>query len=196
MIIIQVAGNLGADPDVRFSPSGQKITTLSVAGHIRRQGKDETVWWRVVIFGDHLDKIIAYLKKGSSVIVFGRMSRAPQIYNDKSGQPQVGQLEMIGQMIEFSPFGKGSTERTGQEQQPASAYGNAPSAPSYGNPPPYSAQPSYGHDSRPPEAPSFAPPSYAPPPSHSQSFEPISSSPYNEPQHHHSTPSDEDHIPF
>ena len=68
---IIIAGHLGADPEVRFTSSGQKVTTLRVATRVRRGGKDkdETIWWRVTVWGEQFDKMIPYFKKGSPIIV-------------------------------------------------------------------------------------------------------------------------------
>ena len=64
---VTIAGHLGADPEVRFTSSGQKVTALSVAARARRSGKEEaTIWWKVTIWGEQFDKIIPYFKKGSS----------------------------------------------------------------------------------------------------------------------------------
>lgn len=115
MIIIQIAGHLGADPETRFTPSGQKVTTMRVATNVRKGGKDETVWWRVTIWGDRFDKMLTYLKKGSAVIVVGEMGK-PEIYTDKEGRPQVS-MDLTAEMIRFSPFGKTERTGTGQEQQ-------------------------------------------------------------------------------
>jgi single-strand DNA-binding protein len=104
MIIVEIAGHLGADPEVRFTASGQKVTTLRVATNSRRQGKDETVWWRLTIFGDRFDKMLSYFKKGSAIIAIGEMN-PPSIWTDKDGKSHV-QLELIAEIIRFSPFGK------------------------------------------------------------------------------------------
>jgi len=85
---LTIMGHLGTEPEVRFTSSGQKVTTLRVAENQRRGGKDETLWWRVTIWGEHLDKMISYLKKGSAVIAVGDMSK-PEIYNDRDGNPQI-----------------------------------------------------------------------------------------------------------
>ena len=61
MLKVFLIGNLGADPETRFAPSGQKITSLRVASNSKRQGKEETTWYRVTIFGDRFDKMTAYL---------------------------------------------------------------------------------------------------------------------------------------
>lgn len=104
MNLLTIAGNLGSDPEVRFTSSGQKVTTIRVAARSRRSGKDETIWWRVTIWGEHLDKMISFLKKGSSVIVVGEMSK-PEIFNDRDGQPQVS-LNLTASNVMFSPFGR------------------------------------------------------------------------------------------
>lgn len=110
-------GHLGADPEVRFTSSGQKVTTLRIACNQRRGGKETTLWWRVTIWGEHLDKILSYFKKGSAIIVMGEMLE-PQIYTDKNGQPQVS-LEFVAHNISFPPFGKGERQ---ESQGTSSAY--------------------------------------------------------------------------
>lgn len=101
---ILIAGHLGADPEVRFTSSGQKVTTLRVASNARKAGKDETVWWKVTIWGDQFDKILPYFKKGSPIMVAGDLSK-PEIFVDKEGKPQIS-LNITANNIMFSPFGK------------------------------------------------------------------------------------------
>ncbi len=111
MNIVQVAGHLGADPEERFTSGGQKVINLRLAAHTKKAGKDETIWWRVTIWGDRFDRMLSYLKKGSAVIVTGEMQK-PEIYTDKEGRPQIS-LELVAEMLRFSPFGK--TERSSSE---------------------------------------------------------------------------------
>ena len=111
MILTQIAGHLGADPETRVTPSGQKIVSLRVATNIRRKDKDKTVWWRVTIFGDRYDRMLPYLKKGSAVFIIGSMN-APEIYQDKEGNPQIS-LELIAEFLSFSPFG-GKSDKQGE----------------------------------------------------------------------------------
>lgn len=121
MNLIQLAGRLGADPESRFTASGQKVTTLRVATNSRigaKDGKEETVWWRVTIWGDRFDKMLPYLKKGSAIIVFGEVKK-PEIYTDKEGRPQIS-LEVYAEMIKFNPFG--SPDRPAQEQSQSGSY--------------------------------------------------------------------------
>ena len=116
MNTMHLAGNLGADPEVRFTPNGNKVTTLRLAARARRSGNDETIWWRVTVWGDQFDKLIAHLKKGSSVMVIGDMHK-PDIYTAKDGTPQVS-LNMTAYNISFSPFGR--SDRSPEEGQSSS----------------------------------------------------------------------------
>lgn len=131
MILITIAGHLGADPETRYTSANLKVTTFRVATNIKRGAKEKTVWWRVTIFGDRFDKKLAYLKKGSAALVVGEMG-IPDIYTDKEGNPQTS-FEIIADSIQFNPFGGGkSTDRAQgnfdtskdvQEEQKAFSYG-------------------------------------------------------------------------
>ena len=108
-----VAGHLGSDPEVRFTSGGQKVTTLRVASRAR---KDETIWWKVTVWGDQFDKMMTYLKKGSAIIVVGEVMK-PEVYTDREGKTQVS-MGLVAFHLTFSPFGKGkSGEEAGNKQQ-------------------------------------------------------------------------------
>lgn len=127
MNIIEIAGRLGADPETRFTPNNQKVTTLRVAANNYRGGKEETVWWRVTIWGERFDRMMPYLKKGSAVIVIGEMHK-PEIWTNREGEPQVS-MEMTAEMIKFSPFGKSDQGEVGQQgNQEASSGFSSPAA--------------------------------------------------------------------
>ena len=122
---ITIAGHLGADPEVRFTSSGQKVTTLRVAARARRSGKDETIWWKVTIWGEQFDKIIPYFKKGSPIIVVGELNK-PEIFTDREGRPQVS-MSITALNIMFSPFGRpDSPGSTGEQHAEAGAHGSHP----------------------------------------------------------------------
>lgn len=128
MNILQVSGHLGADAEVRFTQGGQKVTTLRIASNSKKQGREETTWWKATIWGDRFDKMVPYLKKGSAVIVIGELSK-PTIYTDKEGNSQVS-LELTAEIVKFSPFGKSSSSDQSDDSSlalnPQMSYGSAP----------------------------------------------------------------------
>ena len=76
---VQIIGNLGRDPEVRYTPNGNAVCNVSVATTRQWKNKDsgdrqeETEWHRVVFY-DRLAEIAGeYLKKGRSVYVEGRL---------------------------------------------------------------------------------------------------------------------------
>jgi single-strand DNA-binding protein len=112
MLTVILSGNLGKDPETRFTPNGQKVTTFNVAVN-QKKGKEEvTTWVRVTVWGDQFDKMISYLKKGSHVVVTGRLNPSAP-YLDKEGRPQCS-LEVTAYHIEFGSSGR--TERQGDGQ--------------------------------------------------------------------------------
>ena len=110
MIIIEVAGYLGADAEERFTSTGKRVVSLRIASKIRHNSQDETVWWKASIWGDRYDKMLPYLKKGAAVIVIGEMGK-PEIYTAKDGSQQIS-LSISAEIVKFSPFGKSEKERS------------------------------------------------------------------------------------
>ena len=127
MNLIHIAGHLGADPETRFTQSGKKVTTLRVAVRTRRGQNEDTIWYRVTIWGDQFEKMMPYLKKGSAVMVVGELHK-PEIFNDREGKPQTS-LELTAVHIQFSPFGK-SGGAAASQQQASHEQGQAASTPS------------------------------------------------------------------
>jgi single-strand DNA-binding protein len=79
---IIIVGNLGRDPEMRYTPSGQPVTNFNVATN--RQYTDsngqqvkETIWFRVSTWGKQAETCNQYLKKGSKVLVEGRLVPEP-----------------------------------------------------------------------------------------------------------------------
>ena len=84
-----LVGNLGRDPEVRFSQSGQKIVNMSVATSERwkdrqsGENREKTEWHRVVVFDERLaDVCEKYLKKGSKVYLEGTLQTRKWTGND------------------------------------------------------------------------------------------------------------------
>ena len=84
-----IIGNLGSNPEQRFTPSGDPVTTFSVATSRRFGEKDETTWFRVSVWGKQAESCNTYLHKGSKVFVEGRLKSGadgnPNVYQRKDG---------------------------------------------------------------------------------------------------------------
>lgn len=133
MILVEIAGYLGSDPEERFTATGKRVISLRVGTRVHQGGRDETVWWRVNIWGDRFDKLLPHLKKGSAVIIVGEMSK-PETYVGKDGQTQVS-LTLNAEIVKFSPFGR--TDRPAEQESPAKGHSTT-------DPKPFSAASSMG----------------------------------------------------
>jgi len=92
-----LVGNLGRDPEMRYTPNGTAVTSLSVATSRKYttadgQQKDETVWFRVSVWGKQAEPCNQYLSKGRKVLVEGTLvpdeNGGPRIWTDKEGKPR------------------------------------------------------------------------------------------------------------
>ncbi len=101
---ITIAGHLAADPEVRFTSSGKKVTSIRVATRTRKKGQEDTIWWSVSVWGEQFDKMIAYLKKGSPIFVVGVLDK-PEIFTSQKGESYVS-MNITAYHLSFSPFGK------------------------------------------------------------------------------------------
>ena len=114
MLKAGLIGNLGGDPEMRYSASGTGLLRFNVASNYRVKNdagewEDRVEWVRVTVFGARAESLANYLKKGSRVFVDGRLEARP--WNDQSGNARAG-LEVIGETVELL------TPR-GDDQQPA-----------------------------------------------------------------------------
>ena len=80
-----IIGNLGREPEMRFTPNGDPVTTFSVATSRKYGEKDETTWFRVSVWGKQAESCNTYLSKGSKVLVEGRLKAEPNVYQRKDG---------------------------------------------------------------------------------------------------------------
>lgn len=102
---VQIIGNLGRDPEVRYTPSGTAVANVSIASVRKwkdkeKQPQEETEWHRVVFY-DRLAEIVGeYLKKGAPCYVEGRLKTRK--WQDKEGKDQytteivAEQMQMLG----------------------------------------------------------------------------------------------------
>ena len=86
---IIIVGNLGKDPEMRYTPSGQAVTSFSVASSREYTGSNgqkvkETIWFRVSAWGKQAETTNQFLRKGSRVLVEGRL-----VPDQATGSPRV-----------------------------------------------------------------------------------------------------------
>src|SRR6478735_3713378 len=96
-----IIGNLGRDPEMRYTPSGQAVTQFTVA--VNRNFKDhegnwqeETEWFRVVAWGPLAERTAEYLRKGRKVFVEGRLQTRQ--WEGQDGQKRYT-TELIAQTV-------------------------------------------------------------------------------------------------
>ena len=84
-----IIGNLGRDPEMRYTPNGQAVTQFTVAVNRNYKGQsgewqEETEWFRVVVWGQQAERAAEYLRKGNKVYIEGRLQTRQ--WEDQSGQ--------------------------------------------------------------------------------------------------------------
>ena len=92
-----IVGNVGKDPEMRYTPSGQAVTSFSVAtNHEYTSSSGEkikdTVWFRVATWGKQAEVCKQYIHKGMKVLVEGRLTAdkatgGPRIWKKSDGEP-------------------------------------------------------------------------------------------------------------
>ena len=95
-----IIGNLGSNPEQRFTPSGDPVTTFSVATSRKFGDKDETTWFRVSVSGKQAESCNQYLSKGSKVLVEGRLKAEPNVYQRKDGT-WASSYELTAESVRF-----------------------------------------------------------------------------------------------
>lgn len=114
---ITIVGYLGNDPDMRFTPNGQAVTSFSLATsrkYTNNSGQqvDETTWFRISVWGAQAESCNQYLSKGRPVLVVGRLRPDPQTGNPRIFTRQDGSMgasyEVHAQSVRFLPSGKGT----------------------------------------------------------------------------------------
>ena len=87
---IMLIGNVGSDPEMRYTPNGKAVTSFRMATNYRYSGpdgerKEETEWFRVNVWGKQAESCNQFLSKGKRVYVEGRL-------HSRSWEGQDGQM--------------------------------------------------------------------------------------------------------
>ena len=104
-------GNLTRDPELRSLPTGIKVCSFSIATNrvwkdkngARQEAAD---YHNVVVFGRQAETVAQYMKKGSSILVEGRMQT--RSWEDKTSGEKKYRTEVIADRTQFGPKGSGS----------------------------------------------------------------------------------------
>jgi single-strand DNA-binding protein len=128
---IIIVGNLGRDPEMRYTPGGQAVTNFNVAvndNYTSSSGErvERTIWIRVTAWGKQAETCNQYLKKGRKVLVEGRLvvdaaTGGPRVYTRQDGSA-ASSFEVSASTVRFLSS-KGETE------EGASYHGGDVSAP-------------------------------------------------------------------
>ncbi len=113
---IIVIGNLGNDPEMRYTPNGQSVTSFNIASNRRYRTADgeqreETEWFRCSAFGRLADVCNQYLTRGQQIYVEGRLRG--RSFTDRDGQPRYSlditltEMQMLGRRGEGEAGGGG-----------------------------------------------------------------------------------------
>jgi single-strand DNA-binding protein len=125
---LMIIGNLGRDPEMRYTPSGRPVTEFSVA--VSHRGKDPqsgewvdqgTDWYRVTIWGERGERAAEQFRKGNKVFVEGRFRTRE--FEGRDGQKRTA--------LEITADNVISLERGGREEGEG---GSAPPFPADGRP--------------------------------------------------------------
>jgi len=126
---ITLVGNLGKDPDFRYTPQGNPVCTISLATNERRKDKsgefqDVTTWFRVTLWGKQAETAQKFLTKGSPIYIEGRLR--VEEWSDRDGKSRYT-LDVQATDMQF--LGRGEGSGAGAAAPPP------PSAPDAGNGP-------------------------------------------------------------
>ena len=107
---LTIVGNVGKDPEMRYTPSGQPVTSFSVATNRQYTANSgekvkETTWFRVTTWGKQAEICNQYVKKGSKVLVEGRLTTdtatgGPRIWKAQDGTPKAS-FEVTANTVQF-----------------------------------------------------------------------------------------------
>ena len=116
---IIIVGNVGRDPEMRYTPAGQAVTSFSVASNRRYTASNgeqvnETIWFRVSAWGKQAEVCNQYLKKGSKVLVEGRLTPdkntgGPRIWQKQDGTSGASFEVTAGTIRFLTSRGEGDT---------------------------------------------------------------------------------------
>jgi single-strand DNA-binding protein len=112
-------GNVGREPELRYTTSGMAVCNFSLAvsrswtDKGSNEKREETTWWKVVVWGAQAETVNQYVTKGKQVLVVGDRIHASS-YSGQDGQPRAS-LEVTATTVRFlGGAGAGAGSREGE----------------------------------------------------------------------------------
>ena len=131
---VMLIGNVGQDPELRYTPDGNPVANFSIAVNRRRrvgeEYKDETEWFNIVCFSRTAENVNQYLTKGQKVYVEGRFQSSEYVGQDgnqrKSFEVIANEVNFLSTKNEADSINQNTAQSTAQstEKQEASTTDN------------------------------------------------------------------------
>jgi single-strand DNA-binding protein len=120
-----VLGHLGANPELKYLPSGQPVAEMRIATSETYRDRNEqmqerTEWHRIVVWGKQAENCAKFLQKGRQVYVEGRLQT--RSWDDKEGKKQY-MTEVVANQVVFLGGGGGGAGRGAEDESRGAAAG-------------------------------------------------------------------------
>lgn len=130
-----LVGNLGADPEIRYTPSGTAVANFRIATSETRTNKEgqketKTEWHRIVTFGKLAEICGEYLAKGKQVYIEGKIQT--RAWDDRDGNKKytteiiANQMQMLGSAKDSAVAAGGGSGGGGEDEIPPSDIDDVP----------------------------------------------------------------------
>ena len=124
---LTIVGNLGRDPEMRYLPDGTAVTNLNVACNRKWSGNDgstqeQTVWYRISVWGKQAEACNQYLEKGRQVLVEGQLTPdketgSPRVFTRQDGTTGAS-FEVRANLVKFLNGGSGNSSHSAVPAEP------------------------------------------------------------------------------
>lgn len=114
---ITLIGNLGKDPELRYTPDGLAVATFSLAVGEKVKGEEKTTWFKIIAFGKLGEVCGEYLKKGKQIYIEGRLQTSEWV--DKEGKARFSLEAVAKEMIMLGSKAADSAAGSSDDSIPA-----------------------------------------------------------------------------
>ena len=124
---LTIVGNLGRDPEMRYLPDGTAVTNLNVACNRKWTGGDgatqeQTIWYRISVWGKQAEACNQYLEKGRQVLVEGLLTPdketgSPRVFTRQDGTAGAS-FEVRANLVKFLNGGAGNSNHSAVPAEP------------------------------------------------------------------------------